>query len=112
MTPKWICQQGRTSCHGSVAEKMVSIMPGMCLVRAWIERKLTQLVSENKMTVGSEPQSPAEFTTRSLQGRRSSVVEQLIRNQQVGGSIPLAGSIPFTRWVACPRCLTDEERLQ
>jgi hypothetical protein len=25
--------------------------------------------------------------------RRSSVVEQLIRNQQVGGSIPLAGSI-------------------
>ncbi len=27
-----------------------------------------------------------------LGGRRSSVVEQLIRNQQVGGSIPLAGS--------------------
>ena len=55
--------------------------------------KLTRPVSENKMPVWSEPQFPAEFTTRSLQGRRSSVVEQLIRNQQVGGSIPLAGSI-------------------
>ena len=28
-----------------------------------------------------------------LESRRSSVVEQLIRNQQVGGSIPLVGSI-------------------
>ncbi len=27
--------------------------------------------------------------------RRSSVVEQLIRNQQVGGSIPLAGSSQY-----------------
>ena len=32
-----------------------------------------------------------EFRTLA-KGRRSSVVEQLIRNQQVGGSIPLAGS--------------------
>ena len=31
-----------------------------------------------------------------VQSRRSSVVEQLIRNQQVGGSIPLAGSSSFT----------------
>ena len=39
----------------------------------------------------------AEFSlptsnTHIFASRRSSVVEQLIRNQQVGGSIPLAGS--------------------
>ena len=34
-----------------------------------------------------------DFDKVKIQCRRSSVVEQLIRNQQVGGSIPLAGSI-------------------
>ena len=77
-------------------------MPDTGLVRARIERKLTQLISENKMSLGLEQQSPAEFTTRSLQGRRSSVVEQLIRNQQVGGSIPLAGSIQHHRAISRP----------
>ena len=35
---------------------------------------------------------PMNLSDYSKTGRRSSAVEQLIRNQQVGGSIPLAGS--------------------
>ncbi len=57
------------------------------------EQELTRFLPENKMACGLEAAISRQILDAFSSGRRSSVVEQLIRNQQVGGSIPLAGSI-------------------
>lgn len=57
--------------------------------------ELTGDILRNMMTAVFDAGSLPDCAILPFESRRSSVVEQLIRNQQVGGSIPLAGSIFF-----------------
>jgi hypothetical protein len=68
-----------------------------CVVKYSDEGELTGDTARNMITTDFYTVFLPNQVILPFESRRSSVVEQLIRNQQVGGSIPLAGSIFFHR---------------